>query len=360
MQLDHLPTELLLHIFRSCDSVSDVLHLSATNRRLRGVFSSTPKSSILVRAAAVEFGPLEDIIQLLTQNASQPAHLVREVSMSDALLRQIVEVGRVAQKWETIYPLKKWKVDFVNRRSLTDEERYRLRRAVYRLWLYHRAFHNRLYDRLSRRILNVVVERAQLLHNWSTEELAEIEDLRLVIQDVVQNHICPSNGTIQRKFRKRFPENTQPLSFNIHLNYRPERTNMSTASYFRIERSPTESYFHTAHPGNPSPKSAATYNSRLRADLYHDPGQEGWGDEIPHYYLIQDMLKLDPEQVLWLRENATLKEHVEMYMQSLGEWFRDNGETFGDTLIWVLKERGEDPDEVRMAIEEGSMGVACR
>ncbi|KAL1968671.1 hypothetical protein VTN77DRAFT_1497 [Rasamsonia byssochlamydoides] len=354
MQLDHLAPELLLHIFRSCDTVADVLHLAATNRRLRHVFSTSQKLSILVRAAEVEFGPLDDIIQLVTQNASQPAHLTRGASMSDALLKQIVEVGRVAQKWEAIYPLKKWKVDYVNRRLLTDEERYRLRRAVYRLWLYHRAFHNRLYDRFSRRIRTVVVERAQLLHNWSTEELAEIEDLRLVIQDVVQNHICPSNGTIQRKFRKRYPDNTQPLSFNIHLNY---QNNLSTSSYFRIERNATTE-FYTAHPTNPSAKSAATYNSRLRMDLFHDPGQEGWGDEIPHYYVVQDMLKLDPAQVLWLRENAPLREHVENYIQSLGEWFRNNGETFGDTLLWVLNERGEDPEELRVAIEEGRMGIA--
>ncbi|KAL1978989.1 hypothetical protein VTN96DRAFT_7559 [Rasamsonia emersonii] len=353
MKLDNLATELLLHIFRSCDSVSDVLHLAATNRRLRHVFSTSQKLSILSRAAEVEFGPLDDIIQLVTQNASQPAHLIREASMSDALLKQIVEVGRVAQKWEAIYPLKKWKVDYVNRRLLTDEERYRLRRAVYRLWLYHRAFHNGLYDRFSRRIRNVIMERAQLLHNWSTEELAEIEDLRLVIQDVVQNHICPSNGTIQRKFRKRYPDSNQPLTFNVHLNNYRNNNLSAGGSYFRENN--TE--FYTAHPSDPAAKS--TYNYRLRNDLFHDPGQEGWGDEIPHYYVVQDMLKLDPAQVLWLRENAPLKEHVEMYIQSLGEWFRNNGETFGDTLVWVLNERGEDPNEMRVAIEEGKMGIAC-
>ena len=91
--------------------------------------------------------------------------------------------------------------------------------------------------------------------------------------------------------------------------------------------------------------------------MFHDPGAEGWGDEIPHYYVVQDMMKLDPGQVLWLREYAPMKEQVEVFVQSLGEWFRDNGETFGDTLDWVMAERGEDVGEFRAAIADREVGV---
>lgn len=372
MNLHNLPTELLLQVFRSCDSVSDVLHLAATNRRLHRVLASSSKLSILMRVANTEFGPLHDIIQIVTQNSSQPAHLVREASLSDALFKQVVEVGRVAQKWEAIYPVKKWKTDYACRRLLTSEERFRLRRAVYRLWLYNRAFHVDQFDRFSRRLRNVVVERAQLLHNWSTEELAEIEDVRMVIRDVVQNHICPSNGNIQRKFHKRNPENTNPLSFNIHLNYRPERSGLpsggsGSGSYFgRLEtnnNSPTsndDTFYHSHYsPASSSALSKQSLASKLRSDPFHDPGQEGWGDEIPHYYIVQDMLKLDPGQILWLRDHAPLKEHVEEYVQSLGDWFRNNGETFADTLVWVMNERGEDVEEVKMAIEERDLGIVA-
>lgn len=363
MHLTNLPTELLLQIFCCCNSIADILHLAATNRRLRRIFASSSKVSILMRAADAEFGPVNEIIQIVTQNASQPAHLIREASFSDALLRQVVQIGRIAQKWEAIYPLKKWKSDYENRRLLTDEERFRFRRAIYRLWLYNRAFHTSQYDRFSRRLRPVVVERAQLLHNWSTWELAEIEDVRMVIQDVVQSHICPSNGSIQRKFHKRYPENTNPLSFNIHLNYRPERSNLSTRSYFGLtgndnNDSNTDMIFHSHAPVSKS-SSATTFAAKLRNDLFHDPGQEGWGDEIPHYYVVQDMLKLDPAQVLWLRDHAPLKEHVESYVHSLGDWFRNNGETFVDTLLWVMNERGEDPEELKIAIEECEMGIAA-
>lgn len=353
MPFDHLATELLLHVFHSCDSVTDVLSLASISRRFYRIFNSSNKLQILAGAAESEFGPFHDIIQLVTQNTSQPAHLVREAPMSLAILKQMIQVGQVARKWESIYPVKKWKADYENRRSLTDDECFRLRRAAYRLWLYHRAFHTRNYDRFSRNLRHVVLERAQLLHNWSTMELAEIEDLRLVIEDVVQNHICPSNGTIQRKFRKRYPESNHQLAFNIHLNY--PSTQSGSSGLFENPIS-FDQHFHTAHPANFT-DSSAKYRSKFRNDPFHDPGSEGWGDEIPHYYVVQDMMKLDPDQVLWLREHALLKEQVETFVLSLGDWFRNNGETFGDTLAWVMKERGDDVEELRSAISDCEVGI---
>ncbi|CAG7954748.1 unnamed protein product [Penicillium salamii] len=359
MRIDHLATELLLHVFHSCDSISDVLNLSASCRRLHRVLDSTSKLQILVNAAENEFGPLDDIVQVVTQNESQPAHHIRHAPMSASLLKQVIKLGMVAKKWETIFPFKKWKLDYENRRSLTTDEQLRLRRAVYRLWLYHHAFHSCSYDRHSRSLRHVVLERAQLLHNWSTEELAEIEDLRLVMKDIVQNHICPSNGTIQRKFRKRFPNSNQQLSFNIHLNYPPQLPQSLSYDNTLSDKGPGSSiqqHFHTAHPSNFT-GSSAKYRSRFRNDLSHDPGYEGWGDEIPNYYVLQDMLKLDPGQILWLRDNALLKEQVEGYVWSLGEWFRDNGETFADTLEFVMNERGLDVSEVRSAVADREMGI---
>lgn len=351
MSFNILATELLLHIFRSCESIHDVLNLALTTRRLHHVYRHSNKLQLLADVAEREFGPLHDIAQIVTQNQSQPAHVARTAPISDPMLKQMVRIGRVAQKWETIYPVKKWRIDYENRRSLTSLERFRLRRALYRLWLYHRAFHTRAYDRFSRNLRAVVHERAQLLHNWSPGELAEIEDVRAVVGDVVQNHICPSNGTIQRKFRKRYPEGNHQLAFNIHLNY-PSPDPGSTFGPDKRAEQP----FYSAHPST-TRESPAKYRSRFRNDLFHDPGAEGWGDEIPHYYVVQDMMKLDPGQVLWLREYAPMKEQVEVFVQSLGEWFRDNGETFGDTLEWVMAERGEDVGEFRAAIAGREVGV---
>ncbi|RDW70736.1 F-box protein [Aspergillus mulundensis] len=354
MSFQYLATELLLHIFRSCDTISDVLSLAATSRRFCDVFNRSNKLPILMNVAEMEFGPVDDIIQIATHNTSQPAHLFRTAPLTASLLEQVVRIGRAAQKWETIYPVKKWKLDYENRRSLSDEERFRLRRAIYRLWLYHRAFHRREYDRYSRSLRNVVVERAQLLHNWTTSDLAEMEDIRSVIGDVVQNHICPSNGTIARKFRKRYPESNHQLTFNIHLNY--PMTNALTPYGFDNPNSYHGQYFHSTH--STTFNNPAKYRSRFRNDIFHEPGSEGWGDEIPHYYVVQDMMKLDPGQVIWLREHCPLKEQVEAFVLSLGDWFRDNGETFGETLEWVIKERGEDMEEFRTAITERELGIA--
>lgn len=356
MLFENLATELLLHIFRSCTSISDVLNLALASHRFHRVFSSTQKLPILMNAANAEYGPIHDIIQLATQNTSQPAHIIRQAPLSAALLEQVVGIGRVAKKWEDIYPIKKWKVNFEDRRLLTEHERFCLRRAVYRLWLYDRTFHSRLFPRTTRLMKHVVMERAELLHNWSTNELAEIEDLRLVIRDVVRNHICPSNGTIMRKFQKRYPENTQTLSFNVHLNYPPPalpsaRSNASPAllgpeNPFSVKPRAVRSQYSTT----PAP-------AKLNSNIYRDPSEEGWGDELPHYYIVEDMLKLDPGQILWLRENAQLKEDVELYVRELGDWFDNNGETFGQTLDWVMSERGDDVEAFRYAIADAEIGI---
>lgn len=352
----YLPTELLLHIFRSCDTIFDVLNLAAVCRRFRDVFNRSNKLHLLMKVANAEFGPVDDIIQIATHNTSQPAHLFRTAPLTSSLLKQVVQMGRTAQKWETIYPVKKWKVDYENRRSLSDEERFRLRRAIYRLWLYHRAFHRPEYDRFSRSWRGITAERAQLLHNWSTAELAEIEDIRLVIADVVENHICPSNGTIQRKFRKRYPESNHQLLFNVHLNYPPQNT-LTPYGFHDPHFDTNDTHFQSTYSTNFA-NSSAKYRSRFRNDIFHEPGSEGWGDEIPHYYVVQDMMKLDPGQVLWLRDHCPLKEQVEVFVLSLGDWFRNNGETFGDTLEWVLQQRGDEMEEFRAAISERDLGVA--
>ena len=194
-----------------------------------------------------------------------------------------------------------------------------------------------------------MLERAELLHNWSTAELAEIEDVRQVIRDVLQTHVCPSNGTIARKFRKRFPDAEQQLVFNIHLNYPPPVSSF-------------QAHFHSEHQVTSSPKflpaSARAANGLKYASTpFHEPGAEGWGDDIPHYYVVEDMLKLDPGQIMWLKENAPLKGMVETYVKGLGEWFENNGETFGQTLEWVVCERGEDIADVKEAIRVEEMGV---
>lgn len=341
MDFDLLPNEILTHIFLSLPNISSAIALSSTCHRFHGVYISSKKLLILQEAANAEFGPIDDIVQLLTQNASQPAHIRRSVPTSEALLHQVVKVGRIAQRYEELYTFKKWKVDYSNRRLLTNDERFTLRRAIYGLWLFDKAFHTPAYVRTCRSIPEVVRERAALLHNWSTEQLAEMLDVHIMLRDVVSNNVCPSNGKIRQKFQKRFPNSNQQLLFNIHLNYPP-----APSSFI-----PDSCYHNSAY-------GSSRYQSRLAPSRWHEPGAEGWGDDISHYYVVEDMMKLDPEQILFLRDHCPLKVQVETHIRGLGDWFVNNGETFSETLGFVIRQRGGDLEELKMAIEDGEAGVA--
>lgn len=343
MHIEELANELLLCIFHSCKGVQDALSLAATNHHFYRVFSGSKKLPILFTLVEAQYGPLEDAIQVVTYNSSQAAHHFRTAPESLPLLKQVLNLGRGASKWVTIYPTKKWRDDFENRRLLRANEAYRLRRAIYRLTLFARAFHNARYPRTSRTVRHVVLERASLLHNWTTAELAELADVWGVLRNVIQSHICPSNGAIRRKFHKRYPDSDhQPFfNVNIHLNYPPP-----------LNTSPTffQAHFYSTH------QRAAVSLSKYVATS--EPGGEGWGDEVLHYYVVEDMMKMEPSQVLWLKENAPLKVMVQDFLaRSFGEWFENNGETFGQTLEWVLEQRGELVEEVKDGIEHRCLGI---
>lgn len=341
MYLDTLPTEITTQIFLSLPNISSVIALSETSHRFYSILHSSKKLVILREAADVEFGPIDEIVQLVTHNASQPAHVRRSVPLSEALLHQIVKVGRVAKRWEEVYPFKKWKSDFSNRRLLSNTERFLVRRAIYRLWLFAKAFHNSAHVRTCRSIPEIIRERAALLHNFPTQELGEMLDVHQILRDVIANNICPSNGKMRQKFQKRFPESNHQLLFNIHLNYPPAPSSFVP-----------DVWFHNSTYGS------SKYHSRLQPSRFHDPGAEGWGDDINHYYVVEDMMKLDPEQILHLRDSCPLKVQVETYVKGVaGEWFSNNGETFSETLAFVVKQRGDDWEELRAAVEDGEVGI---
>ena len=364
----NLATELVYQVLLSCNSIQDAHSLSSTCKRFHAIYASSQKLIILERVAETEYGPLQDIIQLITHNSSQPAHIKRNVSFSLTLVKQIARVGLVAQQWIDIYPFKRWKENFEDRRLLTPAEQYNFRRALYRLWLYSRAFHNKSYPRTSRMQHPTVMKRTALLHNWSTPELAEIADVHAVMLQVVSANVCPSDGTIARKYRKRFPDReAHQLLFNIHLNYNTGRTSGPNS-----------------RSSSPCPQQYKCpekhVNAKYAPTRQHEIGLEGWGDDINHYYVVQDMLKLDPAQILYLKERAPLKRQVERYVRNLGnslgsgtvsfevdaedcvngegeDWFDNNGETWVQTLEWVLEERGEDLDEFFGLLAEGKSGI---
>lgn len=99
---------------------------------------------------------------------------------------------------------------------------------------------------------------------------------------------------------------------------------------------------------------------------------EGWGDEVAHYYVVEDMLKLDPGQLMYLYGQVeghlgetggfnagwSSKGMVESFLEGVaGEWFENNGETVAETVGFVVGERGGDGGELREGVEGGREGV---
>jgi hypothetical protein len=321
MQLLDLAPEIILVIFRNCSSIADVTSLSRSCRRIHNLLSATQKTLILYRAAEFQFGPLHDILQLLTLNSRQPAHSVRDPARSDPLLRQIVKVGRAAKRWEEIYPLFKWDSDFASRRILSADERYRLRRAIYRHWLYAHAFHNPKYPRTLRRIPQIVSQRTQLLHNWSTKELVEMADFKATMRALISTKVCPSDSMVQAM---------RHLD-GVYLPVPDVKEAIGLAA---------REYFHTT-------RDIGCSDRDTRRDL--DGCWNGWGDPVTHYYVVEDFLKLDPGAMLWMYDHCQ-KWQVEDYLDSLGEWFYNNGDTFSETLDCVIKGR-----EIGLIDAEGSL-----
>lgn len=341
--LTDLPAETLLGIYSSCSSVIDVLNLSQTCRRLHALLPSSQKLSVLLSVAETQAGPVFDIVQLLTAKDVQAAHETREPSMSYHLLRDILSIAQTAQEWQEIYPREKWDEKYADRRTLNPEEQYALRRAIYRLWLFSRAFHNSRYPRESRLHPIRITERCRFLRAWSTEELAEIEDFRGIMRSVLESAILRQEDlywereSVSERFHRK--QCICPLASQSYLN--SVRT--------------LKNAFHTSNDDRVS------VNQRLHGmqSLGFQAGVHGWADDITRFYALEDLMKLDPEEVLWLQANAYLHLQVPDQIGSMGEeWFINNGETFAHTFGMVMADRGEDAQEIQERIARGELGIA--
>lgn len=380
MQFEDLPNELVLHVFQSCTSVPDVLNLASTCHHFRKVLGSS-RLPILFQAAEAQLGPLSDAIQLVTHNTSQPAHIHRpSPPLSIALLTRLLSVGHVANNWAAIYPMRKWRGALsASRRLLSSTERYRLRRALYRLWLYSLAFHDPIHTRTSRHSPPVVRSRAALLRPWLSNHLAEMLDLHAIFRQVLTSQVCPSNGTVLRRHRARFPDDPAPVLTHARLSQQQQQQQHDGHLVQMIRQQHQQQYLQEYFHG-----TAHFLASSDKHQTYSDAA-EGWGDEIAHYYVVEDMLKLNPEQLLFLYESVNgtnpfstattrsnmangyistasngfdgRKSAVERFVAGLGDWFENNGETLGETVDWVVEGRGEDGAILREEVSFGVLGI---
>ncbi|KAL8695715.1 MAG: hypothetical protein Q9224_003213, partial [Gallowayella concinna] len=206
---------------------------------------------------------------VVTHNTTQPPHIPRPAPpQSLSLLKQLLHIGETANAWADLYPFIHWRgteEECASRRLLTEQERYRIRRACYRTWLYDTAFHNSTFGRYTRLQPPIVRSRAALLRAWPTHQLGELLDFQAMMKTVVELYVCPSNGTMIQRHKERYGE--MP---GVSLHVQGQRL-LCSANNFVITR-PARYY----------------------------EAWEGWGDDVSHYYIVEDMLKLHPGQMMEL------------------------------------------------------------
>lgn len=309
--LPGLPIELIQKIYYECSDIKSVVNLSATSCRLRAAFIGSQKLLIIENVLENQFGPLNDAIQVVTYNASQPAHTPRKPAMSMALVQQLVTVGYTAQKWEAIYPMLRWRVESEHRRTLRPHEAYRFRRAMYRIWLYNKAFHNSDYLEHNRTFPGASLRDARLtfIRRFNNDEIKEITELNDMLHDMVHNDLCPSNATIQQRYSQSFPGQA-PLYFGTYETY-PLHGGMDTL----LRR------------------------AALKRDLPTDLVAEAWGTWDLHAGVVSDILKLEPDQLLHFKEKLVNKAERVNYIASMSDTFRHRPSTLRNAAEIIMVER---------------------
>lgn len=348
MAMQHLPPELVIRIFESLSSVSDIISLSLTCRYFSAILPLSQKLTLFFAALDETDGPVEDIIQLLTQNNNQLLHVRRTPPLSFALLSQVTTVARVARAFVELYPKFKWPGDeSANRRFLDRQEARRLRRAIYRTWSYAKAFHQFPYH-TARTDLGASVVRLQLLRTWSTDELYELEDFRGTLEQLLATEICPTDGEVF----SRIPEDAP--KFHLSLQYphlRPVATvTPAYADLFHNSRDSLDNTNSTNFQHNHTKPSISELRTRH---------MEGWGSDLQNFYLVQSFLKFSPAQILWLYDNAVRRADVEKFIeqQTHDPCFFDSGSLFFQDWVTVLASRGVDVQQAREAIWDNRAGI---
>ena len=256
-------------------------------------------------------GPLSEAIRLVTHNSTELVHvLLPDPPQSLSLLKPLLSVGYTANTLLNVYPAQKWHgCASPSRRFLNSTEAWRLRRALYRLWLYSNAFHNYEFCAHQRNQPHIVRMRAALLRPWSTAELAEMLDVQNILRSLLAYYVCPSNGTALTQYRERYA--CDPIYIS-----RPSETR--TQPVIDGIEDPSE---YPSFAGN----------------RFHDTA--GLWDGISS-------------------RHSTYEDRVRIFVNRGGvDWFNNNGQTFGETMQFVMNERGEVMEALRQDVEEGIIGV---
>jgi hypothetical protein len=305
-----LPVELIQKIYKSCYDVRSVISLSKTCKQFHAAFESSQKLNILQIVIRRDFDPLEEAIQVVTYNESEPAYQYRDPAISLALIKQLYTVGSTVNKWCDIWPLLRWREDTSSRRLLLPHELTRLRRALFRYWLYTVAYHSPQFLSLDHGfpIASASDRRLTFIRRYDDDEIMELAEVQWVFEQMVHNDICPTNAMLHRRYLQTTPGHNG-LFFG---NY--ETFSMHGPSGDKI---------------------------RYKVSVYDLPkklAHEAWGNYEQQAGTVADIMKLSPEHLLRLRDLGCKKERVE-YLETLKEGFHEHPGTFRDALEAVMAEK---------------------
>lgn len=175
--------------------------------------------------------------------------------------------------------------------------------------------------------------------------------LQRIFRCVLECHVVPSNAIARAGFKERYG-GEQPDVLLVGGGEAPHS--------IRLQQAGAKFPLYTQYIHTPTTLAGRWSRAAAAQEVYR-----GWGDEVTHYYLVEDVLKLHPGQILQLFRVAVGEEEpvlrgfkggseqqrygngyghgaVETFLAGMGEWFYNNGETMAETIACVLEDRGEE------------------
>ncbi len=219
MAIADLSTEILQRIYEYTE-LGDLVHLAQTSRRNYRAFLGR-RMPLLERAMHNSYSPLPSLLKLAISNEPEKWRkpigtelrtnliLNRIISVGNApkytldLLKKMVVYGRVAERWTELYPRLRWRFASDDRRLLYNNEKQRLRGAIYHHWTYTSLFHSRIYTQYSPdppSPASFEDPRHRLLRTYSTTDFIQLSEYLAHVELLVELDLYPSNFVIQEQY----------------------------------------------------------------------------------------------------------------------------------------------------------------
>ncbi|KAK6226342.1 F-box domain-containing protein [Colletotrichum tabaci] len=201
LEREFSPFPELLQVFTASDR--DMFQYGDTFQPRRVVFRRFPGDMTGItlssggiqhsQSMAPEHAVLASILDGGTLAKKSPLPPRRSVTLVDRDLNSLLKYCLVVRRWEELFPQLHWFTAPEDCRQLSEAERFKLRRALYRWWLYAYYFHGELPRPRSGQPEPFVNDvRVSHMRLYPTRELMELMDLFLSMKDLVRHYIYPN------------------------------------------------------------------------------------------------------------------------------------------------------------------------